>query len=227
MRKFLSAFCLALVLAFALTKPASAQVSFHLGPKLGLNYSTVIAQTQNLSPQYATGFVGGAFARLAVVGFVFQPELLLSAQNSNISIPSSLAGTGITPPPGVTLNQGRSFNVNVTNLDVPLMVGFQPLNLKLVSLRFLVGPVASFKLASTGLDNILVGNVPQGTPQSTNDFVRNASWGIAAGAGIDVWKLTADLRYQVGLSSLYDLRPLGLTAPSVGFFQFTIGFKII
>lgn len=227
MRKFLTAFGLALVLAVGVIKPATAQISFHLGPKLGLNYSTVIAQTQNLSPQYATGFVGGVFGRLAVVGFVFQPEVLVSAQNSNISIPASLTNTGVTPPPGVTLNQGQSFNVNVTNLDVPLMVGFQPINVKLFSLRLLAGPVASFKLASTGLDNILLGNVPAGTPRSTNDFVQNASWGIAAGAGADIWKITVDLRYQIGLSALYDLKPIGLTAPSVGFFQFTVGFKVL
>ncbi len=203
---------------------ASAQLPLHVGVKVGLNTTSLASATQNISPSTALGFVGGGFARIVLGGFLIQPELLFSQQNTKFDINSAVPQIGSN---GIIVN--GTYNVQATNLDIPIMVGWQFANMKILKARIMGGPVAMWNLSSSGLDGLVNPGPGQSAP-SSKDYIRAAQWGVTAGAGIDLWNVTLDVRYQIGLSALYDLGKSGVSsfgAPNTGFFQTTIGFKII
>ncbi len=78
----------------------------------------------------------------------------------------------------------------------PVLVGFKIINNDNLNLRILAGPAASFIVSksieeSGGID----GHIKTADLNSVN-------WNIQAGAGVDLWKFTLDIRYQIGLNQL-------------------------
>ena len=99
---------------------------------------------------------------------------------------------------------GVNLGGDIKTWDVPLLANLQLLDLKVASVYGIAGPVASF-ISKSDLKNL-----------------ENANWTFQAGIGAQVWKLTADVRYEWGMKDI--------SKASVGqktdVLTFTIGYRI-
>lgn len=151
---------------------AEAQI-FTIGPKLGIS-NTNISLKDNAS-QYQSGeakysYHGGIFARLKIASFYVQPELYFNSVNGEY--------TDATDP-----NDIKTLEFDQSKIDMPILFGW-----KMGPLRINAGPVASFNF--TGLSDI----------NTSIDEYKSAVFAYQAGIGVDISKLTVDLRYEGNLS---------------------------
>ena len=172
----------------------SANAQFSLGIKGGVNFSKI--NSDNLKSSTTTGYVVGAFARLGG-GVYLQPELYLSSSGGKFTSNDNVYNA----------------DVKFTNLNVPLLLGvkFGPKNL---NLRVMGGPIYTSVLSKSE-------NFSSNFNAAYADFgkYKNSTLGFQAGAGIDLGAITADLRYEGGLTKINDNfgQRQNLWALSVGF----------
>ncbi|MEI7662388.1 MAG: porin family protein [Bacteroidota bacterium] len=156
---------------------------FNLGIKVGYNASKLSTGLQNVSSDFRSGFQFGAFARIGKKVYL-QPELYYTTQGGVFSSDS--------------VKNPWKQTVTIGSMDVPVLLGFKIINAKVVNLRILAGPMASFvvnkSVTDGGLNNAI-------GPLSKGDF-KSVNWSLQAGAGVDVLMFTLDVRYQVGLNQL-------------------------
>ena len=193
-----------------------AQLPFAIGIKGGIN-STKIT-TDNYSGQGVTfndfrsdaksGFNIGAFARLGTKIYL-QPELLYCVKNSQSS---NSTGTATT-----------SQSVKLKTIQVPILLGFKLIDLKLASIRAFTGPAMSFPMSSS---KVTYDGISAGITDTKN--YKNNIWDWQLGAGVDVGMITLDCRYEWGLSNTSEGN-----VSKVGFVNkgntltFSVGFKFI
>lgn len=108
-------------------------------------------------------------------------------------------------------------------IQVPVLLGFKLINLKVASLRAFTGPAMSFVMSNSNVD-MVAGNLQNFDPKN----FKNNIWNWQLGAGIDILKLTFDVRYEWGLS---DTSGGNLINPGfvnkVKAMTFSVGFKFI
>ncbi|WP_295716893.1 porin family protein [Mucilaginibacter sp.] len=174
----------------------SAKAQFSLGVKGGVNFSKI--NTDNLKESTLTGYQAGLFARIGN-GLYLQPELYLSGTGGKFS----------------ANNNGTDYSgkVRFTNLNVPLLVG-KSFGAKDLNFRVMAGPIYTYQLNKSESFSNNFNNAYQ-------DFgnYNKSTLGFQAGAGVDIGAITADLRYEGGLSKVnsnYGQRQ-NLWALSVGF----------
>ena len=190
MKKYL----LSVVLLIAVCISAKAQ--FNLGIKGGINFSKIDADNVNKSS--VTGYQAGLFARVGG-GIYLQPELYLSSSGGDFD----------------ANNNGTSYNAHVkfTNLNVPLLLGFRA-GAKNLNFRVMGGPVYMYALDKSE-------TFSANFTEAYQDFgkYKNSTFGVQGGAGVDIGNITADLRYQAGLTHVNDNfnQRQNLWALSVGF----------
>jgi len=187
---------------------------FTIGLKGGINSSKIT--TDNYSGQGVTfndfksdaksGFNLGAFARLGTKIYL-QPELLYCVRNSQ-----STDATGTA-----------SQSVKLKTIQVPILLGFKLIDLKLASIRAFTGPAMSFPMSSS---KVTYDGISAGITDTKN--YKNNIWDWQLGAGVDVGMITLDCRYEWGLSNTSEGN-----VSKVGFVNkgntltFSVGFKFI
>jgi hypothetical protein len=173
--KIMKKYLLSVALLVAVSISAKAQ--FSLGIKGGVNYSTI--NSDNLRSSSVAGYQVGAFARIGG-GLYLQPELYLSSSGGNFN----------------SNDNAYSARIRFTNLNVPVLLGlkFGPQNL---NLRVMAGPIYTSVLSHSE-------SFSQNFNTAFNDFghYKNSTLGFQAGAGVDLGAVTADLRYEGGLSDI-------------------------
>lgn len=192
MKKYLLSFAIILAAAF------SAKAQFSLGAKAGINFSKIRAD--NVSESSVTGYQVGAFARFGS-SLYLQPELYLGSSGGKFDFNNNNST--------VTTNGKVTF----TSLNVPLLIGkgFGGDNL---NFRIMAGPVFSYLIDKNQsfADNV------SGAYQDFGDY-KKSTLGYQAGAGVDIGHITADLRYEGGLTKINQNfgQRQNLWALSVGF----------
>ena len=166
-----------------------AQGPISFGPKIGFNATELTTDYNQYIRDMKSGGQAGLFFSIYLDKFYLQPELYLSLKRGSFD-------TEIGDP----LNGGISVDVrqefSLTTVDIPLLLGYKLLDLKLARLRIWGGPVASYLL---NRDYVLtVDGIDQSERISLNDF-RDATWGVQFGAGLDLLMLTLDVGYEFGL----------------------------
>jgi len=178
MKKIILALVLFLILA---TGTSYGQLNIKIGPKVGFNASQLHTNLDSISSQFKSGFQFGIFVRLGKKVYL-QPELYYTTEG------------GVFKSNASSINQWEQ-NIKLGSLDVPVLIGVSFINSELLNVRILAGPVASFivnkKISETGVT---------GPIQDAN--IKNVNWYIQAGAGVDIWKFTLDVRYQIGLNKM-------------------------
>lgn len=160
----------------------SAQVmfgQFEFGLKGAVNVAKLTSNVDSILSKGKAGFQIGAFVRVGHK-FYLQPEVYYS-----------LAGGTFQ---GDVTNWKQS--ITVGSVDIPVLVGFKILNAKVVNLRILAGPLASF------VTNTKIKNLSDVTGPVKSADINNVNWAVQAGAGVDVLFMTLDVRYQWGLSNI-------------------------
>ncbi|MFT2010265.1 porin family protein [Pontibacter sp. 13R65] len=157
---------------------ANAQVPaspFTLGIKGGVSSTKVLfndvqSTSEFKDPKNITGYHAGAFARLQIAGFFIQPEAVLASSGGKIQVFDNQ----------VTTPTGSSQEFKFTRLDVPILVGYNIFNV----LRVQAGPVASIMMSA------------KQEGKTIDEYMNESDWGIQGGVGIDISRLTLDLRYE-------------------------------
>ncbi|MEM1405557.1 MAG: porin family protein [Bacteroidota bacterium] len=195
MKKILLVFVCALFISFQ----SNAQAGFRLGLKGGLNFANL---DTDIDTDSRTGFHAGAFATIKLTKFAIQPEIIFSQQGSEIDI------------------NGSDLESNFSYINIPVM-----LKLYLIGgLNLQLGPQFGF-LASAKQDafDIITGNVRE---EDIKSDLKGSDVSLGLGAGIDLpFGLTADARYNLGLSEIDDAEAIDATKNQV--FQISVGYRFI
>ncbi|GAA4329606.1 hypothetical protein GCM10023149_34370 [Mucilaginibacter gynuensis] len=174
----------------------SAKAQVTVGAKAGITFSKI--NTDQLKESSVTGYQIGAFARVGDNWFL-QPELYLGSSGGKFN----------------TSNNGTDYSAKVrfTTLNLPVLVGktfgSEDLNLHVVG-----GPVYSYILDDSKSFSSNIG----GAVSDFNDY-KKSTLGYQVGAGLDIGKITADLRYEGGLTKVNERfgQRQNLWVVSVGF----------
>lgn len=200
---------------------AQVPFTFDLGIKAGINSSKVTTDNPSISGYNYTdfkndsksGFIVGAFARLGGKKVYLQPELLFATRNSETTF--NVSTTGEVTPGGQ--------KIKLKTIQVPVLLGFKLLDLKLASIRAFTGPAMSIVMnnSSVTYDGV-------STSLSDTKNYKNNIWDWQLGAGVDVGPLVLDVRYEWGLSNTSDGKVSNVNFVNKGnVLTFSLGFKFI
>jgi len=193
---------------------AQLPFTFDLGVKAGINSSKITTDNpsavgytySDFKSDVKSGYNIGAFARIGGKKLYFQPELLYCKRNGQSSFTNG------------------SQTLNLKTIQIPLLLGYRLINLKIASVRAFTGPAMSFVTNGSSV-NIISSTISQ----FKADNFKSSIWNWQLGAGVDVLKFTFDVRYEWGLSKLSD----GGSTTNIGFtnkgnvLTFSFGFKFI
>lgn len=181
---------------------------FDLGIKAGYQTAKLSYQKADIKDGFSNHFVVGLFGRVNIGKFYVQPEVLYFKTSNVFDLgvsPNNIGNDGFIIPTGANVN----LTLNQMNLQVPVLVGLNILDLGLVSLRAQVGPTANFILQSRTLIDysytISGGGTQQAEANTDKGFdTKTISWGLQAGLGLDLLDfITLDINYNFGLSNVF------------------------
>lgn len=182
----------------------SAQDRIAVGLKAGFNSTSInlsnIPDGSELKNEAKSGSLFGAYARLRLMGKLsVQPELYYAKKTTQMSY--------------IGANGTEYTNNTFYTWDVPILAHLQLIDLKVARVYGIAGPVASF-IAQSKTD------IPEW------DQFKSTNWTFQAGAGVEFWRLTADVRYEWGLSDISDLAEANI-GQKTDVLTFAIGFKLL
>jgi len=192
------------------------------GIKGAVTMSSLTTDFSDIKEAAKTGWQLGAFVRVGDK-LHLQPEIYFTAKAGQLEY----SGIDINHPLKLgTVTQ----DITLNTVDIPVLVGYKIIDPPTLNVRIQAGPVASivmnkkFEVSSDGIDP------PEPSEEYKNAF-KNMNWGLQLGAGVVFLFLTADLRYEIGLSNLYD-KPEGAGSDDIGefknnVFMLSVGFKIM
>lgn len=171
--------------------------SFQFGIKGGANL-TKFSTEHTFPSDNKAGYYAGVWARIGAAGIHLQPELYLSGKNT------TLKGSS-----------GHENKVEFTSLDVPVLLGTK-IGAAGVGFRLNTGPVAMFILNENQSFDQAASNIFHGN-------FKNQAFAWQFGTGLDVAKLSIDLRYEMGLSKL---NSAGYPDTKLNMFTLGLGIKL-
>ncbi len=192
-----------LLFAVICTSSLFAQ-SFSLGVRAGINSSSLSTNINGVKEgSQQIGFVGGAFSRIGVLGFYIEPSVLYSQRKGDFDA------------------SGKTLTTTLHYVDVPVMIGYSFLGIA----RACIGPNFQFLTNATQAGDATDPNFSAGN-------FNNAGLGFQAGVGVDISRVTIDLRYDGCITNLgkevigsnnqkYDY------STRASMWQLTVGYKFI
>ena len=183
-----------------------------------------------IKSDFKGNMVFGVFARLTIKNIVLQPELLYF--KSGKVFETSLLGNDWGSSGLESYIPNPTFTINQSNLALPIMLGYQFIDIPLIKMRANVGPVFYFAVGKTEYtSNLMLDNTVKTQESPTEDV----TMGAALNLGIDLWKLTLDINYSLGLTDVIDdeIRIPGYGDVEVSddtkqnIFTVTLGFKLL
>ena len=182
--RFIAFFALVFCIGFS-----GLQAQFRFGPKIGFATNSLEGTDIRFSGEgmdelrlalqeatYSPQF--GVQFHIPIGRFFLQPEFLFNSTTANYEL------RNLTRPDTVL------FQEKYRNLDIPLQFG-----LRAGPLRLQAGPAAQLNL-----DNVEGISDREGWEESFDTF----QLGWQGGVGLDIWKLTFDLRYEGSFSKFGD-----------------------
>ncbi len=189
---------------------AGGGIDLAIGPKIGYQTAKLSYNKANIKSDFSNHFTAGIFGRVTIGRVYVQPEVLYF-KTSNLFDASV---TGLESENLFNLPTGANVNLtlNQMNLQVPVMVGVNIIDLDIITLRAQAGPTANFILKSQTLyDETYSLNgqqfeLDQNNATTDKDFdTKSIAWGVQAGLGVDILKrITLDINYNFGLSKMFD-----------------------
>ena len=217
-----------------------------IGPKVGFQTAKLSYQKADIKSDFSNHFTAGIFGRVTIGRLYVQPEVLYFKTSNVFDV--DVTGTGTNNLFNIPTGADVNLTLNQMNLQVPVMIGVNILDLDIVTLRAQVGPTANFTLKSKTLvdysysaTNAEGAEITQEGNYNTDDNMFNTksiSWGLQAGLGVDVLKrITLDINYNFGLSKVFgalnetalgqtfDFNNIDNTRQNM--FMVTVGFKFL
>lgn len=170
--------------------------SFDFGLKAGVNLSKLSKQN-GFSSDNRAGYLAGIWARAAAMGIHLQPELYYTVKTTDFNDAN-----------------GQTGSVDFTSIDLPVLIGTK-IGAVGIGARLHTGPVVSFIID----ENQSFGNA-LGNASRFNYKDQALAWQF--GVGLDVRKISLDLRYEHGLSKI---SRAGFEDTKLRLFNFSLGYK--
>ncbi len=155
------------------------------GPMVGAGFNVAKTDLKGYTTKANGSFLGGVFVRVGRKRVYLQPELYYSNKVANLNSPSasSLSGNSVE-------TQVKTGNVNVNAL-----LGLKLLKLtSMFNVRIFAGPSTALIVAKSLYQD--------GTKISSSPNLKSTAFNLQAGVGVDISKLTIDVRYERGMSNL-------------------------
>ena len=178
-----------------------------IGPKVGYQTTKLSYGKDDIKAGFANHFTAGLFGRVTIGRIYVQPEVLYF-KTSNVFDGHV---TGVESNNLFNLPTGANVNItlNQMSLQVPVLIGFNVVDLDLITLRAQVGPTANFVLRSQTLfdETYTIGEQQAQIENTTTDEqfdTKSINWGVQAGLGVDIWRFTLDVNYNFGLSKMFE-----------------------
>jgi len=188
-------FCIAVLSLFSMG--AFAQLPVNLGLKLGWNSSKI--STSNLStnlsdysPTNNNGYLIGAFGRLNIKSFFIQPEVYFAVKKGATSV-------GFSGEDGQPLKVTQ--DIDLKTFDIPMLLGYRVLDLKVLSMQVFTGPVMSINTEGSSVSITNMGGLADDAFAGLKD-PSGVNWAYQLGLGFDIALFTIDARYEWGLSNI-------------------------
>lgn len=191
--------------AIIISASAFSQITF--GPKIGYNTAKLSLDRTDINSELKNNFQFGVFLRLGQKIYV-QPEINWLSQGSIFKTP--LSGGSLSP---------FTQDVNLKTIQIPLLVGIRLIDLKMVNFRVFGGPTASIvqdKTIENSVSNLI-------SPITDTD-IKDMIWSFQIGGGVDVFGLTIDIRYNVGLINV--INEVDVEGTNIPFESKTNGFNV-
>ncbi|MBP8944694.1 MAG: PorT family protein [Paludibacteraceae bacterium] len=204
---------------------AYGQIDF--GFKLGYNSSVGLNDLNSITKGKYTldsakidaknNFMVGAFSRINFGKIYLQPELLYVGGKKNYS-------ETVIVSEGNTASYDKK--VTMSMIDIPVLLGYKLLDLKLANVRVFVGPKFRFNAGS----KFKVENFNFTGEISTDDItkeIKKSQVGLESGLGVDILKLTIDARFNL-IKDMYQtkLKEVTIDDFQANTIQISVGWKI-
>ncbi|QJD98179.1 PorT family protein [Mucilaginibacter robiniae] len=190
-------FLLAAAMLFSMMASAQLLPTFQFGVKAGANLSHF--STENtLSSDSRAGFLGGFWARVGGAGLHFQPELYYTSKNVDVKSSAGIVN-----------------DASFKSIDLPLLVGTR-IGALGVGARFNTGPLISFAIDKDQSTGAAFSNATH-----LNYKDQNYAWQF--GVGLDVQKISFDLRYELGLNKISNNYG---DKTRINMFNLTVGYRL-
>jgi hypothetical protein len=193
---------LSLFVAVATVTRAQILPKVQVGIKGGVNLSSLSNSGSTFSADNRAGYLGGIWARFGALGFNFQPELYITSKNVDINS-----------------SNGASSSAKFTSIDVPLLLGGKIGAFGLGG-RFYAGPLLSFAINKDNNFGSAVGG-------ATRLDYKDSNFAITAGAGIDIRRISIDLRYEAGLTKQEYIDGSTSVKTRVSLFNLSLGYAFL
>jgi len=176
---------LILALCVSLAFSASLRAQFNFGARAGLTSQQLTIEEAFTDTEGRLSLFLGGFIRYGEDLFV-QPELNWARKVTQVTFS------------GVVFDDASTEKLGFHTLNLPVMIGYKLISSEdgSSSVRLMAGPVIDFLLKVEDNDFQLV----------RKDF-NTTTMAVEAGVGLDLWILTLDARYNLGLSQFLDADP--------------------
>ena len=202
------------VILLPVTIFAQGLISF--GPKIGWNTDRLSTDYSAYIKDFKSGFQGGFFFSLYINKFYIQPEAYFSIKRGALE-----TTFGNPTDPNSTLNISQS--VSLESVDIPILLGYKLLDLKLARFRIWGGPVASYLVNKEY--SLSVNGFNQSSRITREDF-KSATWSAQVGVGIDLLMLTVDVGYEFGLSNFLTIQSMDDIGFRNNLFYCSLGWRL-
>lgn len=204
---------------------ANAQISpITFGPKVGYQTTKLSLDKNVIKSDFKGNMAFGVFARLTIKNVVLQPELLYYKSGKMFKVSALGNDWGLN-----NLVPNPTFTINQSNLALPVLIGYQFVDIPILKMRANVGPVFYFAVGKA--EYSMNG---EDIPLPVESATENMTMGAALNLGVDIWKLTLDVNYSLGLTDVFDDElEVGGYEVDLGddtkqnIFTVTLGFKIL
>ena len=204
---------------------ANAQISpITFGPKVGYQTTKLSLDKNVIKSDFKGNMAFGVFARLTIKNVVLQPELLYYKSGKMFEVNALGNDWGLN-----NLVPNPTFTINQSNLALPVLIGYQFVDIPILKMRANVGPVFYFAVGKA--EYSMNG---EDIPLPVESATENMTMGAALNLGVDIWKLTLDVNYSLGLTDVFDDElEVGGYEVDLGdntkqnIFTVTLGFKIL
>ncbi|MCD6111789.1 MAG: PorT family protein [Bacteroidales bacterium] len=203
----------ALIFLFALISVSLFAQIPNFGPKIGITSSQLSSDLDDYTQESILGYQFGAFARLNFGKIYLQPEAYYTKKGGELNF-----------KPSINPDFEIKNKIKLNTLDVPLLLGYKVLNLKVVNVRLNAGPVASFVLnKNVEVHNNNIDFKSGSTGEITKDDIKDAIWGFQAGVGVDVLMFTIDVRAEWGINDISNVSDMESKS---NLYYISIGYKL-
>lgn len=158
---------------------------YNIGIKGGITSSKLSTSLSDYNENTITGYYLGAFTRVYFNKFYLMPEAYFTSKGGDLT----------------SMIETERHEIRVKSIDIPVLLGFQLLDLKVIKLSVDAGPVASIVTDKTydyKMDGIKV------IAEDIEDNFKNTNWGFQAGAKLDILMFMVEVKYEFGLNKIFD-----------------------